>query len=243
METKILKIATKIATPLSLASLVVLVLYLLFRAILKLPVFSQLAEGNTFLLLMAVINKLFILALVGLVLGIIAYVFVQSQAHRTSASGRFVPRRTPEARLPSGAHFSDAEFAAYRDVWVSLQDLRDAGEALWDHATKPHLSRFTQCLQDTKRKVAAGAIFFREDDYRELGQLLRYFISFHDGKESLIEYWETHPEAIPSGGGALAPNIAQTIEENRDNMVRYTQLLERLRTTYHDHLERSTAGA
>ena len=158
METKILKIATKIATPLSLASLVVLVLYLLFQAILKLPVFSHLAEGNTFLLLMAVINKLFILALVGLVLGIAAYVFVQSQAHGMSASGRFVPRRTSRARLPSGARFTDAEFDAYRDVWVSLQDLRDAGEALWAHATKPHLSRFAQYLQDTQRKVAAGAI-------------------------------------------------------------------------------------
>jgi hypothetical protein len=128
MESKILKIATKVATPLSLASLVVLVLYLLFRLILKLPVFSHLEETNTFLLLMAVINKLFILALVGLVLGIVAYVFVQSQARGGSASGSSDSSRTSRAHLPSAPEITPSLPKTIQLSGVVTDKLRDVLE-------------------------------------------------------------------------------------------------------------------
>lgn len=243
METKLLKLATKIATPLSLASLVVLVLYLLFRTILTLPVFSQLAEGNTFLLLMAIINKLFVLALVGLVLGIGGYLLVQRKTHSSTFERRFIPRHSPDLRLPSGSRFTDAEFDAYRDVWVSLQNLRDAGEALWKHATKPNLKRFAQCLQDTQRKVASAGIFFQEDHHQELRLLLRHFDSYHGGKESLIVYLDSHPDAISPDGRHLDPFVRRKIATNRNDMVRYTELLEKLRADYYEHLRRPTEVA
>jgi hypothetical protein len=170
----------------------------------------------------------------------VAYVFVHSQVHSGAASGRFVPRRTSKSRLPNGDRFTDAEFDSYRDVWVALQDLRDAGEVLWDHATKANLNRFAQCLKDTQKKIAAGAIFFRDNDYGELHQLLQYFISFYDGKEGLIQYLDHHPDAISPDGRSLDPLVIQQIEENRNNMAHYTNILERLRSAYHDHLGRPT---
>jgi hypothetical protein len=35
----------------------------------------------------------------------------------------------------------------------------------------------------------------------------------------LIEYVKRHLKAISSGGRALDPNVAQQVEQNRDNMV------------------------
>ncbi len=73
METNLIKIATRIATPLSLASAIIMVLYLLYRLVLGLDIFTTLAENNTFLLLNSIVDKVFILAVVGLVLGIGSY--------------------------------------------------------------------------------------------------------------------------------------------------------------------------
>src|SRR6266496_2306317 len=77
MDKKLFQIASRVATPLSLASTVVIVLYLVYRNILSLGVFSALAESNTFNLLNSIVDKLFYLSLVALILGVAAYVYVQ----------------------------------------------------------------------------------------------------------------------------------------------------------------------
>jgi len=73
METNLIKIARRISTPISLASAIIMVLYLLYRIVLGLDIFTHLEETNTFLLLNSIVDKVFILAIVGLVLGIVSY--------------------------------------------------------------------------------------------------------------------------------------------------------------------------
>lgn len=76
-ENKLFQVATKIGTPLSLASLIVVILYLIYRTALELPIFSNLTESSTFTLLNSIVNKVFILALIALVLGVISYLYSQ----------------------------------------------------------------------------------------------------------------------------------------------------------------------
>lgn len=72
---KILNIATKIKTPLSIAGLVVITLYLIVRQILNLNVFSNVGQDKSYLLLSKILDKIFLLALIALVLGIFSYLF------------------------------------------------------------------------------------------------------------------------------------------------------------------------
>ncbi len=82
MEEKLLGIAARVAKPLALASVIVIVLYLIYRQIIDLPIYSQLSEENTSELLASIVNSIFILALVGLVLGVASYLYSSLLASR-----------------------------------------------------------------------------------------------------------------------------------------------------------------
>lgn len=84
-DNKLFEIASKVNKPLSLAAMTVVALYLIYKTILGLEIFGPLTEGTTFALISSIADKLFYLALVALVLGVIAYVFVQF-LHRPSIS-------------------------------------------------------------------------------------------------------------------------------------------------------------
>jgi hypothetical protein len=79
---KISAIATKIKTPLALSGLVFVVLYLLYRQVLSLDVFSNIGANSTFLLLQNVLGKLFLLALLALVLGVGSYLTSAILTHK-----------------------------------------------------------------------------------------------------------------------------------------------------------------
>ena len=67
-------ILVRIRTPLTLAGLVVLILYALYRQVLNLQIFSQVNSDQTFALIDTIVRSVFWLALVALVLGILSYV-------------------------------------------------------------------------------------------------------------------------------------------------------------------------
>src|SRR5206468_12029931 len=145
-------------------------------------------------------------------------------------------RERKQLRLPSGSRFTHAQFDTYSEIWVSLQDLRQAGEELWEKATKPELMQFAQCLQDARGKVAKGAIFFHKGDYIELQNLLQQFSLFRDGKQDLIQYLESHPQMRDGGNSNLDPHIVEQIAVNHRRLTNYIRLLERLRETYYERL-------
>ena len=70
----ILSVATRIKKPLSLASLVIIVLYLITKHILSLEIFSNINEEKTYLLLTDIFDKIFWLAIIALFLGIVGYI-------------------------------------------------------------------------------------------------------------------------------------------------------------------------
>ena len=85
MEEKLFSIASKVTKPISLASIIVIVLYIIYKAILGLEVFNTLSEDSSFNLLDGIVNKIFILALVALLLGTLSFLFTQTLKNRTSA--------------------------------------------------------------------------------------------------------------------------------------------------------------
>ena len=193
--------------------------------IFKVPTFN--AEWTRFL---RVVGPIMVL------LSVVGFLPFWHKEPKDRETPQYVLRHTPDLTLPSGSRFTDAQFDTYRDIWVSLQDLRQDGEELWEKPTKAHLRRFARRLQDARRKVAAGAIFFQESDYNELLTLLQQLGLFRDGKQDLIEYLEAHPEVRAEGDSDLDPYVAEQIQENQRRLTDYNRLLDRLRETYHHRL-------
>jgi hypothetical protein len=77
MDNKIFETATKITKPLSIISTVVIVLYLIYKAIIEAGIFSTLKENSTLTVVTSIIDKLFYLALAALVLGLATFVITQ----------------------------------------------------------------------------------------------------------------------------------------------------------------------
>ena len=88
----IFSVIARIRTPLALAALAFIVLYLVCRLILGLNIFVALTESNTFVLISTIINRLFILAIVALVLAVASYVYGQYLTSRSGTPPRSGPR-------------------------------------------------------------------------------------------------------------------------------------------------------
>lgn len=71
---QLLSIANRIKTPISIISLVVIILYLIFKQILELDIFTKVGEKNTYLLLDNILNKIFWFAIIVLVFGVLLYI-------------------------------------------------------------------------------------------------------------------------------------------------------------------------
>lgn len=85
MVQKLFEVASRVTKPLSLSGLVVTALYLVYRAILALDIFAPLGEEHTFGLLSIIADRLFYMALLALVLGVVSYVFVQHMSKPQAA--------------------------------------------------------------------------------------------------------------------------------------------------------------
>lgn len=80
MET-LFQIATRVSTPLSLAGLFGIILFFIFRAILAKQIYPQLTRALAGGIINTIVNRLFVLALVAMILGVSSYVLVASYPH------------------------------------------------------------------------------------------------------------------------------------------------------------------
>ena len=69
----LLRVASKVGTPLALAGIIVIILYALYKQVLALKLFTRIGADPTSRLLQNVLNKLFWLAIIALILGVTSY--------------------------------------------------------------------------------------------------------------------------------------------------------------------------
>ena len=164
-----------------------------------------------------------------MVLAVLAYLVT----HRSvPTSGGYVPVKTSELSLPNGAKFTDQQFDTYKAVWLALNRLRKAGDALWHNANKANLTAYASSLRETVELVDANGIFFHPRDYSQLRELLRTFANYRIGKKRLIEMRRVRRRVSEH----YIEDIKAQIESNQASMLEYSALLDRIRETYHDRL-------
>lgn len=201
------------------------VFWSLYRQWLTLPIFPTLTQNQAFQLL----TYFLFLTFGSLALAVGAYLFTYRPVQLDTV---YVPVQSPSLVLPNGSRFTDEQFDLYKRVWLSLQRLRKAGNALWQNASGRHLTDFATTLQETEELIDQGLIFFHPQDYSQLQNILSSFANYHIGKERLIEM-----RRISRGMNEYAlEEIREQIERNRSHMNEYSELLERIRENYHDRL-------
>jgi hypothetical protein len=120
---------------------------------------------------------------------------------------------------------------SYWDVWRKLHLLRLAGDDLWGKLNDDNILTFSKQLRETQDKVEESAIFFDEEDYINLKNLLETFENFKLGKVYLGEIRSSEDLRFVSIGLAL-----QQIEINRKYKDKYESLLDKIRVTFRERL-------
>ena len=81
----LLKLTLKIRTPLALAGLVIIIFYAIYKEVLSLNIFSNVGANSTFLIIENIIDKVFWLAVIALVLGVISYLVTYFLSYRNKS--------------------------------------------------------------------------------------------------------------------------------------------------------------
>lgn len=100
---EIFKIASNISTPLALGGLSAAILFLVFRQILNMGIFPNLTRALGGQIIINIINKLFILALIAMILGFAGYVIAKAFPAKAP-----VPPDAINVNMPDGHHLRDA---------------------------------------------------------------------------------------------------------------------------------------
>ncbi len=78
MDLSILEIGTKITTPIGISGFIITILYLLYRLLIRGRLLSRIAPAHTFKVINRLTTFIFILSIVGMVLGFIGYIVDKS---------------------------------------------------------------------------------------------------------------------------------------------------------------------
>jgi hypothetical protein len=82
---------------------------------------------------------------------------------------------------------SAALFARCENLWSHLADLKDAGDRLWERASRENIRQFFDALVQARTAAARGRLILPEELYRHLQLAFRAFEEFRFGKLQLIE--------------------------------------------------------
>jgi hypothetical protein len=123
--------------------------------------------------------------------------------------------------------FNNKQFDSYMSLWSSLQDLKFAGEELWEEANKEKLVKFSTALWDTDKLLEKSRLFLESKHYTELKGILRIFKDYEFGKIRLIELRDgsKHPlKELPLSDSS----ILNAINNNRILKGNYEILIEEI---------------
>ena len=135
MDQRLFRIATKVATPTSLASLSVIALYLIYQSVVGLQIFGDLTGDQTSQLINNIANKIFYLAVLLSVLGISSYLYSRPSmgAGRGGGDACRVRRLGRKPLYCQGASHRSATFGR---IGAGVgRDRRSGSSLVWRSAT------------------------------------------------------------------------------------------------------------
>lgn len=130
---------------------------------------------------------------------------------------------------------SDARFELYSSLWNELQDLKTAGDRLWERASRENVMEFTEALKSAQHASNRGRLILKEKHYQKLNKIFKSFDNYRIGKIRLIEIRNTE-EFEEHFGYDSEDHIRNQIRQNRGNKERYEELLTDIVTNFREQL-------
>lgn len=127
----------------------------------------------------------------------------------------------------STLRYNQQQFEKYNEIWGSLFDLKMAADALWHEATGINLNDYSKKLNAAFIITGKNALIIEEAHYKELTNLFRAFGSYEYGKKNLLT---TRLNSNNIKGELY------WIENNRELLKEYTDLIEKIRKSFSDQL-------
>lgn len=151
------------------------------------------------------------------------------------------------ARLPNGATLQGDQRVAFAEVWRSLVSLDKAGEDLWHEVSDQTLGAFADHLREANDQVEEHALFFSNEDYSSLQQILRAADFYLGGKGSLsairngVYYGDIVIDlAKPDEPDQfVTERVRQQVRQNKRWLTRYRNLLDTIRGNLHRQFAKS----
>jgi hypothetical protein len=122
-------------------------------------------------------------------------------------------------QLGINTKYSDKQFTTYTEIWQSLLSLQLAANDLWTIANENRLLVFTKRLRETQHLVQGNELYFDDNHFGELRELLEIFSNFSQGKQELI-HLRSKQEISPY----LLSSVSQMIAQNGVLKERYDLL-------------------
>ncbi len=97
-----------------------------------------------------------------------------------------VQRESDKQRITFSMYF-EGQFKFYNELWMSLADLNEKTEKLWDDASKENLKHFVKSIKTAKKQLESKAIMIEREHYLKLHEILTAFENYQIGKEKLIQ--------------------------------------------------------
>jgi hypothetical protein len=220
----VFEIAGRVSTPLALAGVMLAVLFFIFRQLLAKDIFPRLTRTHGGALLKQLVDRLFILALVAIVLGF---------------AGHFVPRPDPQHAVAPEPTLAEVEATLQKLYAGEIASLYDEFPAatkaqvpygIFAASTRETMSQFRKPPRDRHlqhKQVVAGQLIFTFD--AQFDEISRYRESLtYLNADDRWTLWRF--EIVPAGwppGGMMKPLTAGSAGDLRDRLNRIANLTER----------------
>jgi len=84
--------------------------------------------------------------------------------------------------------YFEGQFKIYNNLWLSLVNLENEVDKLWQSATNTNLSSFVKAIQKAKKQIKDSALLIEKEHYTQILENLKSFEDYRIGKETLIEH-------------------------------------------------------
>lgn len=114
------------------------------------------------------------------------------------------------------SRYSEHQFNLYNKLWVSLAELKIAGDRLWDKVDENSVLDFGVAVKRAKEDLLKNALLIEESQEKELSEVLDNFSNYFIGKYKLIQLdrqKKTDPNFMVTLLGALTTSSIR--EDNK----------------------------
>ncbi|MEK4536340.1 hypothetical protein NST21_13545 [Peribacillus sp. FSL K6-1552] len=135
--------------------------------------------------------------------------------------------------LNNYTRYADEQFKLYNEFWISLCDLRNSADRLWERASKDNLLSFAKQLKETKEMLEKSVFLIEDNHYETLMKTIDTFSRFSFGKESLIQLAEKRSSNTLN---IQSYQLNELIEYNREIKNEYNELLLAVSKSLKNHI-------